>query len=259
MTSGTFRLRPYRDGDGASINQGFNETFGHARSLEEWRWKFQPEAGGCSIVLAVDASDRVVAHFAVMRVAVQVDGRVRRAGYSVDAYCLKQPGARQERVYVKTVREFYRQYGTLEELAFLFGFPGERHMRFGRLRLQFADPVLVPVWRRSVLARRLWPMMLGIVVGTIAGARLLTGTNTKWTTVGLGVALAAYALHSLLARPLTVSKPPALITSPAPINWKAFRILSAYAEATGGTRVRGDRTRAVRVGERALRALPGGA
>jgi uncharacterized membrane protein YfcA len=92
-----------------------------------------------------------------------------------------------------------------------------------------------------VLARRLWPMMLGIVVGTIAGARLLTGTNTKWTTVGLGVALAAYALHSLLARPLTVSKPPALITSPAPINWKAFRILSAYAEATGGTRVRGDR------------------
>jgi hypothetical protein len=149
-------LRPYRDGDGASINQGFNETFGHARSLEEWSWKFQPEAGGCSMVLAVDASDRVVAQFAVMRVAVQVDGRLRRAGYTVDAYCLKQPGARQERVYFKTVREFYRRYGTLDELAFLFGFPGERHMRLGRLRLQFADPVLVPVWRRSARARRLW-------------------------------------------------------------------------------------------------------
>jgi uncharacterized protein len=59
--------------------------------------------------------------------------------------------------------------------------------------------------RFAALISRLWLMMLGIVVGTIAGSWLLTSANTKWTTGGLGVALAAYALLSLLARPLSVS------------------------------------------------------
>jgi uncharacterized membrane protein YfcA len=54
------------------------------------------------------------------------------------------------------------------------------------------------------LISRLWMMMLGIVVGTLAGARLLTSVNAKWTTIGLGVALAIYALVGLFARPLAV-------------------------------------------------------
>lgn len=56
----------------------------------------------------------------------------------------------------------------------------------------------------SALISRLWLMMLGITIGTVAGSRLLTSANTKWTTVGLGIALAVYALSSLLARPLSV-------------------------------------------------------
>jgi uncharacterized protein len=58
--------------------------------------------------------------------------------------------------------------------------------------------------RVAVLALRLWPMMLGIVVGTVAGSWLLTNANTGWTTTGLGAALALYAAFSLWARPLSV-------------------------------------------------------
>jgi len=47
-------------------------------------------------------------------------------------------------------------------------------------------------------------MMLCVVIGTIVGARLLTGASTRWTTVGLGTALTAYALTNLFARPLCV-------------------------------------------------------
>lgn len=57
----------------------------------------------------------------------------------------------------------------------------------------------------TALISRLWLMMIGIAVGTVTGSWLLTSANTKWTTVGLGVALATYAISSLLARPLTVS------------------------------------------------------
>jgi uncharacterized membrane protein YfcA len=55
-----------------------------------------------------------------------------------------------------------------------------------------------------VLLSRLWLMMLGIGVATVAGSWLLTSANTEWTTIGLGAALALYAGFSLLARPLSV-------------------------------------------------------
>jgi uncharacterized membrane protein YfcA len=54
------------------------------------------------------------------------------------------------------------------------------------------------------LIARLWPMMLGILMATIACSGLLMNVNTKWTTVWLGAALAMYALASLMARPLSV-------------------------------------------------------
>ncbi|MEH3040515.1 MAG: sulfite exporter TauE/SafE family protein [Sphingomonas paucimobilis] len=54
------------------------------------------------------------------------------------------------------------------------------------------------------LLRRLWPMMLTIVVGTVVGSMLLTGGRTEHTTIGLGIALILYAAYTLFAKPLRV-------------------------------------------------------
>ena len=54
------------------------------------------------------------------------------------------------------------------------------------------------------LMKRLWLMMLGIVVGTLAGSWLLTSANTVYASVGLGAALIIYAVHGLFAKPLSV-------------------------------------------------------
>lgn len=62
----------------------------------------------------------------------------------------------------------------------------------------FAGPSFV-----SIL-RRLWLMMAGILIGTVAGARLLASDNVKWTTAGLGAALVLYAAYTLLARQLSI-------------------------------------------------------
>jgi len=56
----------------------------------------------------------------------------------------------------------------------------------------------------TALMSRLWLMMLGILLGTVAGSRLLTSANTEWTSIGLGAALALYAGYSLLGPPLLV-------------------------------------------------------
>ena len=56
----------------------------------------------------------------------------------------------------------------------------------------------------SVLVRRLWPMMLAVVVGTIAGSSLLTSGDTMLTTSALGGALVLYAGYTLVARQVRV-------------------------------------------------------
>lgn len=54
------------------------------------------------------------------------------------------------------------------------------------------------------LMKRLWLMMLGIVIGTLTGSWLLTSANTNYASIGLGSALIIYAIHGLWAKPLSV-------------------------------------------------------
>lgn len=56
------------------------------------------------------------------------------------------------------------------------------------------------------LFRRLWLMMVAIVVGTVAGSSFIASGNTVLTTAALGGALALYALYTLFARQLSVPK-----------------------------------------------------
>ncbi|MCD0504361.1 sulfite exporter TauE/SafE family protein [Bordetella petrii] len=58
------------------------------------------------------------------------------------------------------------------------------------------------------LRRRLWPMMLGIVAGTLCGAALLVRVDPLWSGLALGVALVVYAVYALCAPALSV--PPRL-------------------------------------------------
>jgi uncharacterized protein len=59
--------------------------------------------------------------------------------------------------------------------------------------------------RFGVLLHRLWPMMLGVVVGTIGGAGVLAGNVAGLAKIGLGIALAAYAGVGLAGLRLTVA------------------------------------------------------
>jgi uncharacterized membrane protein YfcA len=48
-----------------------------------------------------------------------------------------------------------------------------------------------------ILLKRLWPLLLGVCIGTFVGAVLLPPSNSGQATVWLGVALAVYALLGL--------------------------------------------------------------
>ena len=55
------------------------------------------------------------------------------------------------------------------------------------------------------LARRLWPMLAGIVAGTLAGTGLLTGSHAGRAEVGLGLLLMLYAGLGLTSMRFSVS------------------------------------------------------
>lgn len=57
----------------------------------------------------------------------------------------------------------------------------------------------------GALVRRLWPMMVAVIVGTVLGSSLLAGKNSGVTTAALGVALVVYSIYTLFARQLRVS------------------------------------------------------
>jgi len=54
--------------------------------------------------------------------------------------------------------------------------------------------------------RRLWPMLAGVFVGTLASASVLTGGETRLSTVFLGLALTAYAIYTLSAKPYHINQ-----------------------------------------------------
>src|SRR3954453_10550110 len=75
---------------------------------------------------------------------------------------------------------------------------------------QAASLLIVPlfvtnVWqlatgpRFAALARRLWPMIAGVVLGTLAGTGFMQGSHAGQAIIGLGVALMIYALLGLTA------------------------------------------------------------
>jgi hypothetical protein len=71
----------------------------------------------------------------------------------VDVFCLRRPDLVHGMVFVRLVREFYRRFGARDRLALLFGVPSERHLKLGRTKLDYGDPIPVPVWTRSVSRR----------------------------------------------------------------------------------------------------------
>lgn len=81
----------------------------------------------------------------------------------------------------------------------------------------------------AALARRLWPMMVAIVAGTVSGTALLASGDTRLTTCALGAALVLYAGYTLLARQILV---------PARYEmWLSLLVGVSTGTVTGGTGV----------------------
>jgi uncharacterized protein len=76
--------------------------------------------------------------------------------------------------------------------------------------LLIAPSFVTNVWQLAAgpsfarLARRLWPMLAGVILGTLAGTGLLTGSHAGQAAVALGVLLMLYAVLGLTSMRFSV-------------------------------------------------------
>lgn len=76
--------------------------------------------------------------------------------------------------------------------------------------LLIVPSLLTNVWQLMAgknampISRRLWTMMVGVLVGTVTTASALASEGGGWSTLALGAALTLYAIYALLAAPYRV-------------------------------------------------------
>lgn len=145
-------VRPYRQGDEAAINDGFNRAFGLTRPLAEWQWKFPDEPDGRWIMLAEEPGGRLLAHYGATPMRTQVDDLMVRAGQPVDVYSL--PEARRSKVFTRCYETFISAFGNPHDLPLMYGFPGGVHYEMGLTQLSYVPMGAVGYWRREARLRR---------------------------------------------------------------------------------------------------------
>jgi hypothetical protein len=148
-------IRPFRPGDEAAINDGFNAVFGLSRPLEEWAWKFPAGADRRWIMVAVDEQRKVLAHYGAIPSRLRIGDTVVRGGQIVDAYSRIE--VRGQRVFTDTYLRFVAEFCHPEGIAFGFGFPGRRHYEMGLRALGYELVGPAPYWRRGAAGRTGWP------------------------------------------------------------------------------------------------------
>ena len=154
-----FTLRPYQDGDEEIINDKFNKIFRQNRHIAEWFWKFK-SLNQSRILLAFDNCNDLVTHFAVLTDDFTYHGHKYISGHSVDIFSDQIPGAVRSRLFEKLVRQFFAKYGSRDDVSLMFGFPGTRARRLGRLKLDFGKAIPVKYWEKKVhpIQRTSWTL-----------------------------------------------------------------------------------------------------
>ena len=81
------------------------------------------------------------------------------------------------------------------------------------LAIVIVPAIVTNIWQTFVgpylrdITRRLWPLMIGTVIGILSGAGLMTGPYAPYGTVVLGILLVIYALLGLTKVRFSVSRP----------------------------------------------------
>lgn len=153
-----YEIRPYREGDAASLLESFNLVFAagpgfEPRTLVQWEWCFRRNPAGTRIFVAA-CGDQVVAQFAGFPLRVWMAGSERTFVHMQDSFVhpahrggLKRPG-----LHARTALAFFEHFGGSDKDLAHYGLPIESAWRIGSAELGYEM-----VRTQHVLARETAP------------------------------------------------------------------------------------------------------
>lgn len=149
-------VRKYRTGDEEEINRAYAENF-ESRSLDEWRWKFQGNPEGFSLITVAEADGKIVGQYANLVVRLQVGERIVLAFQGIDNFVQKD----HRRLGSVQLSLLNAQPPLMKEAgaALAFGFPNEDAYLMGKYFLGYQDLFPLPIhfrrltWRLAVQRR----------------------------------------------------------------------------------------------------------
>ena len=172
-SSGRFYIRPYEDEDEDVTRSLWKAAFGKEISRDLWRWKYHQPQFGRRIYLCLTSEDQPVVMFSCMPYPALLHGNAVKIGHAVDS--MSHPEFRgsvsgRRGLFALTAGLFFDLYGRKDDLIFIYGFPGERHYRLGKILLNYTripNSLLYFSWQAGSLKNklRLFKGKLGLVRG----------------------------------------------------------------------------------------------
>ncbi len=168
-----FLVREYREGDEAEINRLFNEVYGAARSLDEWRWKFQENPANALVIAVAESGGRIVGQYPDMTAFFRYLDRRVLCFSPVDGFILPRFRGGMRGV-LKALFEFRKQSVRRFGCPVSFGFPTKAHYTVGKRMLKYEDlgtmPVLFMRLNFRLAVRNRMPWMSPYVLSAIRSA-----------------------------------------------------------------------------------------
>ncbi|GEM_PF-2116299 len=137
-----FFIRPYKSGDKEKILLLFNEVFNKEKSCQLWTWEFLKNPYGTQIMLCEQEDGKLVAQCAGIPVPLYFKDKIFLGAQLVDCMCKKEYRAlaiKKRGLFALTVEKFFDEFTGKDKDIYLFGFPGERHFRLGKLLLGYRE------------------------------------------------------------------------------------------------------------------------
>lgn len=112
--------RDYKSGDEHQILALFREVFGREMSLPFWKWRFIENPFGHGIINLLFDSSKLIGHYAVIPMDVQVQGKLLKAAFSMTT--MTHPSYSGKGIFTYLAEETYKLCQE-KGFNFVYGFP----------------------------------------------------------------------------------------------------------------------------------------
>lgn len=145
-------FRPYRDGDIPAIIQLYERCFHNHLSQDHWHWKYAQNPYGRHTILVAEQAGKIIAHYGAYPVRVHdgdgAPGIALHIGDVMTDPTVRGAGFGRRSIIARLAQAFYSNY-CQGRVQFNFGVPSFKHLRLGKLVLDYHTIGPVQEWRNQ--------------------------------------------------------------------------------------------------------------